>query len=153
MAPKGKRRPDVALYFCLINFQSPKNNTAMLTLRNVLLINAVSSGATGLLLVLFSDFFAGLFGIESVSPFLETGIFLLAFAGFVFYEGRRSQINASRIRLIIVLDSLWVVASILLLALQPVAISWIGNLFIAAVALWVAAMAGLQFRGMKQITA
>ncbi|HEY5746672.1 MAG TPA: hypothetical protein VIU12_11385 [Chryseolinea sp.] len=125
----------------------------MLTLRNVLLINAVSSGATGLLLVLFSDFFARLFGIESVSPFLETGIFLLAFAGFVFYEGRRSTTNTSRIRLIIALDTLWVVASTLLLVLQPVAITLIGNLFIAAVAVWVAAMAALQFRGLKQITA
>jgi len=124
----------------------------MLTLRNVLLINAVSSGATGLLLVLFSDFFAGLFGVGSVSPFLETGIFLLAFAGFVFYGGRRSNINTSRIRLIIALDTLWVVASILLLVLQPVAITLIGNLFIAVVALWVAAMAALQFRGVKQIT-
>lgn len=125
----------------------------MLTLRNVLLINAVSSGATGLLLVLFSDFFAGLFGVESASPFLETGIFLLAFAGFVFYEGRRSNVNTGRVRLIIALDTLWVVASVLLLVLQPVAITWIGNVFIAAVALWVAAMAGLQFRGLKQITA
>jgi len=125
----------------------------MLTLRNVLLVNAVSSGATGLLLVLFSGFFAGLFGIESVSPFLETGIFLLAFAGFVFYEGRSSHTNASRIRLIITLDTLWVVVSILLLVLQPVAITLIGNVFIAAVALWVAAMAFLQFRGLKQITA
>jgi hypothetical protein len=125
----------------------------MLTLRNVLLVNAVSSGATGLLLVLFSDFFVGLFGIESVSPFLETGIFLLAFAGFVFYEGRRSNVNTGRVRFIIALDTLWVVASVLLLVLQPVAITWIGNLFIAAVALWVAAMAGLQFRGLKQITA
>ncbi len=125
----------------------------MLTLRNVLLINAVSSGATGLLLVLFSDFFAGLFGIESVSPFLETGIFLLAFAGFVFYEGRRSSINISRIRLIIALDTIWVVASVALLGLQPVAITVIGNLLIAAVALWVAGMAILQFRGLKQITA
>ncbi|AYB30040.1 hypothetical protein [Chryseolinea soli] len=125
----------------------------MFTLRNVLLINAVSSGATGLLLVLFSDFFAGLFGIESVSPFLETGIFLLAFAGFVFFEGRRNPMNTSRIRLIIVLDTLWVVASILLLLLQPVAITLIGNAFIAAVALWVAAMAILQFRGLKQVTA
>ena len=125
----------------------------MLTLRNVLLINAVSSGATGLLLVLFSDFFASLFGIESVSPFLETGIFLLAFAGFVFYEGRRSNTNTGRIRLIIALDTLWVVGSILLLMLQPAAITLIGNVFIAAVALWVAAMAVLQFRGLKQITA
>lgn len=125
----------------------------MLTLRNVLLINAVSSGATGLLLVLFSDFFAGLFGIESVSPFLETGIFLLAFAGFVFYEGRKSNINAGRIRLIIALDALWVVASILLLVLQPVTITLIGNLFIAAVAVWVAGMAVLQFRGLRQVTA
>jgi len=125
----------------------------MLTLRNVLLINAVSSGATGLLLVLFSDFFAGLFGIGSVSPFLETGIFLLAFAGFVFYEGRRSHANTGRIRLIVALDTLWVVGSILLLVLQPVAITGIGSLFIAAVALWVAAMAVLQFRGLKQQTA
>jgi hypothetical protein len=125
----------------------------MLTLRNVLLINAVSSGATGLLLVLFSDFFAALFGVESVSPFLETGTFLLAFAGFVFYEGRRSAILVSRIRLVIALDTLWVVASILLLAVQPVTISLMGNAFIAAVALWVAAMAVLQFKGVKQITA
>jgi len=125
----------------------------MFTLRNVLRINALSSGATGLLLVLFSGFFAGLFGLDSVSPFTETGIFLLAFAGFVFYESRRDALQAGRVRFIIGLDTAWVVGSVLLLAAQPVAFTLIGNLFIAAVAVWVAGMAVLQFKGLKQLMA
>ncbi|MBL0743123.1 hypothetical protein [Chryseolinea lacunae] len=125
----------------------------MITLRNVLLINAISSGATGFLLVVFPGFIANLFAVDAVMPFAEVGIFLLVFAAFVLYESRRKTVNVSRIYGIVAADTLWVIASALLLGIRPVAFSVLGNLFVAGVALWVAAMAYLQFRGVKQIEA
>ncbi|MCF0051733.1 hypothetical protein LXM25_16825 [Dyadobacter sp. LJ53] len=124
----------------------------MKTLKNVLLLNAVSSGATGLGLIFFPDFFAGLFEIKSTVPFVETGIFLAVFATLVFAVGIKNPINAGAVRFIIVLDTLWVVASFTVILFQMFNLSLIGYLMIAAVALWVAAMAYLQTAGVKQIS-
>lgn len=125
----------------------------MITLRNVLLINAISSGATGFLLVVFPGFMANLFAIGAVMPFVEVGIFLLVFAAVVLFESRRKALHAARIYGIVAADTLWVIASALLLAIQPVAFSFLGNFLVAGVGLWVAAMAYLQYKGVKQMVA
>lgn len=123
----------------------------MKTLRNVLLINGASSGATGLLLAAAPGLFANLFETTVTAPFVGTGIFLLAFAVFVIAEGRRKELNPARVRLIILLDTLWVVASVVSIVLGVFAISALGYAMIGAVALWVALMAYLQFTGLKKV--
>lgn len=123
----------------------------MKTLKNVMLINAISSGATGLGLIVFADFIAGLFEASVTGPFIEVGAFLLAFATLVFSVSRGNPVNARAVRLVIVLDTLWVVASLAIVLFQPLAISMLGYIAIAAVALWVAAMAYLQSAGLKQL--
>lgn len=125
----------------------------MTSLKNVLLINGVSSGATGLILIVFGRFAATLFGSPQPAPFWAVGIFLIAFAALVVAEGVRATPRPGRVMLITTLDTLWVVGSLIIVVLQLFNLSAIGYVLISGVALWVATMAVLQARGLKKITA
>jgi len=121
----------------------------MIPLKTTLTINAASSGATGLGLIILAGPVAELFGVSETSPFIGVGIFLILFASFVLFVGVNKSINPKAVRLIITLDTLWVVASVALVAIASSSISLIGILSILAVAMWVAAMAFLQNKGMS----
>lgn len=122
----------------------------MKTLKNFLLINAVSSGATGLGLVVIPGVFAELFNTTARTPFVGTGLFLIAFAAIVYFESRKDSASPAWVRFIIALDIIWVLISTLIVSLQVFEISMLGYTIIAAVALWVAFMAGLQYLGLKK---
>jgi len=124
----------------------------MKTLKNVMLVNALSSGATGLGLIAFAAPVAILFGISETTPIMEIGIFLVAFAILVFKEARRTIHNLTMVKLIIALDVSWVLVSLLVVVLQLFNLRVIGYFAIGAVALWVAGMAYLQLNGMKRLT-
>lgn len=124
----------------------------MKTLKNVLLINAMSSGATGIGLIGFASPIAKLFGLNSPLPISEVGVFLTVFALFVFLEGRRPILRAGKIKVIIALDVTWTLVSLFVIGLQLFDLTSAGYLAIGAVALWVFAMAYLQYNGVKQIT-
>ena len=113
-------------------------------------INALSSGATGLLLLLFPGAISRLFGAAANWPFTAAGIFLVLFALFVFTEAKQPLPRRNRVRWIIALDVLWVVESAALLLPGFLSLSVVGSLLIAGVALWVALMAFLQIRGLRQ---
>ena len=121
----------------------------MKTLKNVLLINALSSGATGILMLVFANPIAELFQVQSTMPFIEVGIFLIAFAILVFTESRKQTHNTKTVKFIIALDILWVFVSLLIVVLQLFNLSTLGYTIIGAVAVWVAAMAYLQIYGLK----
>src|SRR5687767_8440239 len=106
----------------------------MKTLKNVLLVNAVSSGVTGIGLLAFSPTMAILFGVPSPFPVTSVGIFLIVFAVFVFIEGRRSAPQVSRVKVIVALDTIWVVASLFIVALQLFELTLIGYFAMSAVA-------------------
>jgi hypothetical protein len=122
----------------------------MTSLKNVLLVNGISSGVTGLLLVVLGRMAAGLFEVAQPHAFWGVGIFLVAFAALVVTEGFQSPIRENRVRLIIALDILWVAASLSIVVFQLFALSFIGYTAILAVAGWVALMAYLQIRGLKR---
>jgi len=124
----------------------------MTTLRNILLLNGVSSGATGLGLVIFAQPISGLFGVSQLQPFYGTGIFLILFAALVLYESRKNPIEASRVLFITTLDMAWVLASAAIVLLGLFDLSLIGYIAISAIAIWVAAMAYFQSKGIKQVT-
>ncbi len=124
----------------------------MTTLKNVLLINALSSGATGLGLIVMPGIIATLFGFPQTQPFLGVGIFLFAFAALVFTVSRNKDLSKGSVLLIIVLDVVWVVASLAIVLLQLFNLSMFGYILIFAVAAWVGLMAYLQFNGLKRIT-
>ncbi|WP_333819681.1 hypothetical protein [Ohtaekwangia sp.] len=126
-------------------------HNSLFTLKNVLLINAISSGVTGIGLIAMASQVAALFGVVQTQAFIETGIFLVLFAAFVSYEGMRSPIRVKNIYVIITLDILWVVGSLAIVLPQLFNLTAIGYIAISAVALWVAAMAYLQIQGVKQV--
>lgn len=120
----------------------------MLPLRTTLLVNAISSGATGLLLCVFASPVAGIFGVTKAAPFLAVGLFLLVFALYVFITAKKQPLNPGAVRFITLLDTLWVLGSLVAAFLLTSVVSTIGIVVIVAVAGWVALMAWLQFRGL-----
>lgn len=125
----------------------------MISLKNVLLINAVSSGATGIGLVVLAETVAELFGTTATGAVMGVGIFLVVFAAGVLNEAVQRTTRINPVYIIIALDILWVAGSIAIVLPQLFQLSAIGYIAITAVAMWVAAMAYLQIRGVKQIAA
>jgi len=123
----------------------------MISLKNVLLINAVSSGATGIGLVVLADTVAELFGTSAAGAVMGVGIFLVVFAAGVLNEALQRTTRITHVYIIIALDILWVIGSVAIVLPQLFNLSAIGYIAITAVALWVAAMAYLQMKGVKQI--
>lgn len=121
-------------------------------LKNVMLVNAISSGATGLILLVFAPFVASLFGTSAILPIEGVGLFLLCFAALVLFEALKKPMRSAWVNLIIILDIAWVVISVLVIVLQLFYLTLIGYALIGAVALWVVAMAYLQSRGLKQLS-
>ena len=117
-----------------------------------MLVNSVSSGATGLLLAIASGSMATLFGTDQAQPFLEVGIFLVLFSIIVFIIGNNNLPRPGSVRIIIMADTLWVVVSLVIVLFQLFDLSVVGYIVISAVASWVAVMAYLQFNGLKQAT-
>ena len=125
----------------------------MISLKNVLLINAVSSGATGIGLVVLAETVAELVGTPAAGAVMGVGIFLVVFAAGVLNEAVQRTIRVNRVYIIIALDILWVAGSIAIVLPQLFQLTAIGYIAITAVALWVAAMAYLQIKGVKQMAA
>lgn len=121
----------------------------MSNLKKVLLINATSSGATGILLIVFNQYLADLFSTPHIWAVSEVGIFLIVFAGLVFITSLHKPIKILLVKLIISLDCLWVAASLLIVSLGLFNLSIIGYALITAVGLWVALMAFLQYKSLK----
>ncbi|MFC5401344.1 hypothetical protein [Cohnella soli] len=84
-------------------------------MRKILLINAVSSGGCGLILLLLSGYVSDWMGLSNQNALVETGIFLLVFVTILLWTASRSLIAPIVILVIAVLDILWVVGSVILL--------------------------------------
>ena len=121
----------------------------MITLKNVLKVNGVSSGATGMFLMVFSGFFASLFEVTQRVPFVSVGLFLLVFAGFVLTAAVQKNIQPKLVKAIIVLDISWVLGSVVAVLWLNGTISMKGIMLILMVAVWVGAMAILQYKGAR----
>ena len=115
------------------------------------MINAISSGITGLILAIVPGFVANLFVTSNTTAFVAVGIFLFAFAVMVFVASIQNPLREKMVNIIIALDALWVLTSIVIILLQPLDISVLGYILIVAVAAWVALMAYLQFKGKRQL--
>src|SRR6478735_113388 len=99
----------------------------MMSLKNILLLNGVSSGATGVLLIAFARFFANLFLITSTMAFTGVGIFLIMFASFVIWVAL-GDINRRTVQLIITLDTIWVGLSFIVAIVFYDEISLVGSI-------------------------
>ena len=120
-------------------------------LRRVLLADAITSGAMGLLLALLAGPLARWFGLPA-GLLREVGIFLLAFAAFVAVLGLRRASPRLLFWLVIVGNALWALDSVLLLVSGWVAPTALGGAFVVAQALVVAALAELEYTGLRRST-
>ena len=118
-------------------------------LRRVLLADAVSSGAMGLLLALLAGPLSRWFGLPS-ALLLEVGLFLLAFAAFVAVLGLRRASPRLLVWLVIAGNALWALDSVLLLVSGWVAPTALGGVFVVAQALVVAVLAELEYSGLHR---
>ncbi len=125
----------------------------MMTLRKILRINAISSGITGLCLIVSPDFFSLLFMTPNKYIFFGVGIFLFLFSCAVYFISRQNTIQYNAVRTIVFVDAIWVVCSVGIVTLQMFDLSSLGYLVIGLVAAWVGLMAYLQYNGLRKLTA
>src|SRR5215472_14934387 len=83
-------------------------------LRNVLMLDAAASGATGLLLVAGAGVLEDLLGLP-VALLREAGLILIPYVAFVAWVGAREPIARGAVWAIIAANALWALASVGLL--------------------------------------
>ena len=121
----------------------------MKNLKIYLRINSIFSLASGILMAEFSNELLHFFNIQIEGNrylFDIIGINLIVFAIFVWYVSARQIQNSIFVKIISFLDILWIVGSIIIVALQLFNLSIIGYLTIALVALWISFLAYNQLK-------
>jgi hypothetical protein len=121
-------------------------------LRGALLVDAVVSGTTGLLLVAGAGLLGGLLGLPH-DLLRYAGLSLLPFAAVVAWVATRDTLSRAGIQGVIAANALWVVASIALLFSGQVSPNTLGIAFVLIQAVAVAALADVQFFGLRKTAA
>jgi len=121
-------------------------------LRQVLFVDAAVSGAAGLLMAAGASFLSPLLGLPSGLLFWA-GLALFPFVALLIAVARRGEASRLTVVDIIAINALWVAASFGLLASGWVDPTLLGYAFVAAQALAVALLAGLQLIGLRRTTA
>ena len=101
-------------------------------LQKSLLLNALFSTISGVILLTIPSQIAVLFGIKENTVFKIVGVALIFFAFTLFYEVKKQRPLA--VLWIILQDYLWVVGSIILVIVKPFEISKTGNSIITTIA-------------------
>jgi hypothetical protein len=120
-------------------------------LRNVLLLDAVATGATGLLMTFFAGTLTGLLQIPN-SLLFYAGLILLPYAALVGWLARRETLPRWSVWAVIVTNALWAVDSVLLAMSGWVEPNALGYAFILMQALVVVGFAELQYVGLRRST-
>jgi hypothetical protein len=120
-----------------------------LFLRFALLGDAAASGATGLLLAAGAGALASLLGLPE-GLLRVAGLLLLPYAAFVAWAGTRDGgVPRNAVRAVVAVNLLWVLDSVLLLAIAPVSPNGLGVAFVLAQALVVAGFAAMQWTALR----
>jgi hypothetical protein len=118
-------------------------------LRRVLLLDAVSSGAMGILLLTCSGLLAGLLSLPA-ELLREAGMVLVPFALAVGFLGTRSQLSRVAVWAVIAVNAVWAIDSVVLLFTGWVEPNLLGSAFVIGQAAFVAVMAELELIGMRK---
>lgn len=118
-------------------------------LRKSLMLDAVATGATAVLLIAGAGLLDGLLGLP-VALMREAGLILVPFVAFVAWVGTRQETSRGAVWAIIAVNALWVIASLALLVSGWVAPTVLGYAFVIAQAAVVALFAELQYAGLKR---
>jgi hypothetical protein len=128
------------------------NATGTARLRLALGLDAIASGACGVLLLVGGQALADLLGMPTGLQW-PLGVFLLAYAGALWLIETRPRVNTSAVQLVIAGNALWVVASVLAVALGWLPLTALGTALVLAQAAAVAVLADLEFIGLRRSVA
>jgi hypothetical protein len=118
-------------------------------LRRVLLLDAVSSGAMGVLLLTCSGLLSGLLSLPA-ALLNEAGLVLVPFALAVGFLGTRSRLSRVAVWAVIALNAVWAIDSVVLLFTGWVQPNLLGYVFVVGQAAFVAVMAELEVIGLRK---
>jgi hypothetical protein len=118
-------------------------------LRSVLLIDAVTCAASGLILLVASQAVSRILGLP-VALVVFSGVILLPFAAFLAYLATREHLSRRAVWAVIILNVLWTIDSILILFAGWITPTELGSALVAAQAIGVAVLAGLEYMGMRK---
>lgn len=121
-------------------------------LRRVLLLDAASCGAMGLLLLTLSGVLSGVLNLP-VGLLREAGMALLPFALLLALLSMRACLPRAAVWAVIVVNAIWAIDSIVLLFTGWVQPNLLGYLFVAGQAAFVALMAELEYVGLRRSVA
>lgn len=116
----------------LKKFDATKNRYQMNDLQKALKLNALFSSISGVILILFNNQISKLFGTVHSSAFVIVGLVLIYFTITIWYEINKQRKIA--VIWIIIQDFLWVIASIILIIINPFNSTSLGNLIIGIIA-------------------
>jgi hypothetical protein len=128
------------------------NSPANARLHLVLRIDAIASGASGVLLLIGGQVLADLFGIPT-GLLVPVGFLLLAYAAALWFTETRPNLNASAVQAIVAANALWIVTSVLVVVLGWFPLTGLGVAFVLTQAAAVAILADLEFTSLRQVTA
>ena len=125
-------------------------------LRLALKLDAAASGAVGVLMLLAAGMvvgnerpFVNLLGTP-VALLASAGLFLVAFAVFVWISGTRRRTSGTAARTVVAINALWVLASVAIVATGSFPLTALGVLFILVQAAAVTLFAALQVFGLHR---
>ncbi|MGH7490582.1 MAG: hypothetical protein ACREMY_33965 [bacterium] len=118
-------------------------------LRRALILDALASGATALLMIAGAGLVEGLLGLPA-ALLRGAGLVLVPYVAFVVYAGTRDIISRSAVWMIIVANMAWAAASALLLVSGWVSPTALGYAFVIAQAVVVALLGELQYMGLRR---
>lgn len=125
------------------------NNTLSPFLRRVLFVDAIVSGATGILFVFGASLLEALLHLPE-SILRPAGLFLIPYSLLVAYIASRVSPPRWTIWMVIAANLLWAIDSILMLLIGWISPNLLGYAFVIAQALVVAGFAVLQFTALNQ---
>jgi hypothetical protein len=124
-------------------------NASVGFLRRVLVADALSCAAMGLVLCLFNNQAAGILNLPS-ELLIQAGLALLPFAAFVAFVASRSIPSRKAVWTIMALNAVWIAESVLLLFSNKVQPNVLGQAFVVAQAAFVLVMTELEYMGLKR---
>lgn len=120
-------------------------------LRRVLQLDALVSGAAGLLMTLGAGPLSSLLALPA-ALLIGAGLSMLPWCAVLLWLARRETLDRRAVWAVIAVNAVWVVDSLLLLVSGWVQPTLLGQTFVIAQALAVVLFAELQFFGLKRST-